>query len=64
VPKKFGSESKRREVGDRFFAQNSLKVLQKFFEESLEKVLTKLLKKNLLILFPQRGSSLKFTLCD
>ena len=35
-----------------------------FFEKSLEKVLTKNKKKYLMVLFPLRGSSLKFTLCD
>jgi hypothetical protein len=38
--------------------------LLNFPKESLEKVLTNDLKKILMVLFPLRGSSLKFTLCD
>ena len=39
-------------------------VRKKIFRKNLENVLTSLIKKNLMDLFPSVGSSLKLTLCD
>jgi len=58
---KFAAEK----IGSRTSGRKSgFSSLLNFPKESLEKVLTNDLKKILMVLFPLRGSSLKFTLCD
>jgi len=42
----------------------SARTEKNFSEKRSEKVLTEAPKKNVMFLFPQRGSSLKITLCD
>ena len=53
---KIGSRPSEGKIWVQFFAY--------FFKKYLKNVLTNDLKKNLMVLFPLRGSSLKFTLCD